>query len=285
VFGMGSDGSPAWLLVLGAGFVGLILSPIAEILIVKCIPRLGALPTLPIRITTAALTALVCAAFSLRLGMSFALPAFIFLGILGIQLARIDISLHLLPNPLSISPPCGRPNFVSNARGIDKQADNLLRAAARSRHFVSWLPYFRTNFPKGHRNGRREACRARRPLSGVPRLEPTALRGTPRIRPERPNYSRDPQPKSRNKADRSGLMAPLCWALPGYRSSSSCRRLAAFSRLPLSSSNALIQVVTPCTLRYLSEYCPTFLSTYFWTFEKVEYHYALLRLRGMTISS
>jgi leader peptidase (prepilin peptidase)/N-methyltransferase len=125
---MGSDGSPGWLLVLGAGFVGLILSPIAEILIVKCIPRLGALPILPIRITTATLTALVCAAFSLRFGMSFALPAFIFLGILGIQLARIDISLHLLPNPLVLALLVGGLTLFLMPGVFDKQADNLLRA-------------------------------------------------------------------------------------------------------------------------------------------------------------
>jgi leader peptidase (prepilin peptidase)/N-methyltransferase len=128
VFGMGSDGSPAGLLALGAGFVGLILSPIAEILIVKCIPRLGALPILPIRITTATLTALVCAAFSLRFGMSFALPAFIFLGILGIQLARIDISLHLLPNPLVLALLVGGLTLFLMPGVFDKQADNLLRA-------------------------------------------------------------------------------------------------------------------------------------------------------------
>jgi leader peptidase (prepilin peptidase)/N-methyltransferase len=128
VFGMGSDGSPAWLLVLGAGFVGLILSPIAEILIVKCIPRMGALPTLPIRITTAALTALLCAAFSLRFGTSLVLPAFLFLGVLGVQLARVDISSHLLPNPLVLTLLAGGLVLFLMSGVFDKQADNLLRA-------------------------------------------------------------------------------------------------------------------------------------------------------------
>jgi leader peptidase (prepilin peptidase) / N-methyltransferase len=128
VFGMGSDGSPAWLLILGGGFAGLALSPITEILIAKRIPRLGALPTLPVRITTAMLTALMCAAFSLRFGMSFALPAFIFLGVLGIQLAKIDISLHLLPNPLVLALLVGGLVLFLMPGLFDQQADNLLRA-------------------------------------------------------------------------------------------------------------------------------------------------------------
>ncbi|MDQ0690160.1 leader peptidase (prepilin peptidase)/N-methyltransferase [Arthrobacter sp. W4I7] len=128
MLGMGSHGSPDWLWVLGAGFVGLILSPITEILIFKRIPRLGALPALPVRMTTAVLTALVCAAFGLRFGTSFALPAFIFLGVLGMQLARIDISLHLLPNPLVIALLAGGLVLFLMPGVFDKQADNLLRA-------------------------------------------------------------------------------------------------------------------------------------------------------------
>ena len=125
---MGSDGSPALLLLLGAGFAGLVLSPITEILIAKRIPRLGALPTLPVRITTAALTAIVCAAFSLRFGTSFALPAFIFLGVLGIQLARIDIALHILPDPLVLALLAGGLVLLLLPGLFDKQADNMLRA-------------------------------------------------------------------------------------------------------------------------------------------------------------
>jgi leader peptidase (prepilin peptidase)/N-methyltransferase len=125
---MGSGGSPAWLLVLGAGLLGLILSPITEILIAKCIPRLGALPALPVRITTAALTALACAAFSLRLGMGPALPAFIFLAVLGAQLARIDVVLHLLPNPLVLMLLAGGFLLFLIAGLFDEHADHLLRA-------------------------------------------------------------------------------------------------------------------------------------------------------------
>ncbi|WP_306634768.1 prepilin peptidase [Pseudarthrobacter siccitolerans] len=126
---MGNDGSPEWLWVLGAGVAGFILSPITEILIARCMPRLGELPIVPVRITTAALTALVCAAFGMRFGMSFALPAFIFLGVLSIQLARIDISLHLLPNPLVLALLAGGFVLFLIPGVFGKQADNLLRAA------------------------------------------------------------------------------------------------------------------------------------------------------------
>jgi leader peptidase (prepilin peptidase) / N-methyltransferase len=125
---MGNDGSAAWLLAIGAGLLGLALSPVAEILIARCLPRLGGLPPLPIRITTAALTGLACAVFSLRFGISLALPAFIFLGVLGLQLARIDVALHLLPNPLVLMLLMGGFLLFLLPGLFNKQADDLVRA-------------------------------------------------------------------------------------------------------------------------------------------------------------
>jgi leader peptidase (prepilin peptidase)/N-methyltransferase len=52
---------------------------------------------------TAAVTAMICCAFALRFHNDPALPAFILLATLGVQLSRIDISLHLLPNPLVLT--------------------------------------------------------------------------------------------------------------------------------------------------------------------------------------
>ncbi|MEJ1192815.1 prepilin peptidase [Pseudarthrobacter sp. CCNWLW207] len=96
----GEAGSAGPLLVAGAALLGLILSPVAEWLIFRLLPRLGGLPARRTRITTAIVTGTACAAFALRFGSDSALPAFILMGVLGVQLARIDISLHLLPNPL-----------------------------------------------------------------------------------------------------------------------------------------------------------------------------------------
>jgi leader peptidase (prepilin peptidase)/N-methyltransferase len=106
----------------------MVLSPAAEALIAKQLPRLGSLPTLRVRITTAALTGLTCAAFSLRFGMGLALPAFIFLAVLGVQLARIDVALHLLPNPLVLMLFAGGFALFLMPGLLNKQADDLLRA-------------------------------------------------------------------------------------------------------------------------------------------------------------
>jgi leader peptidase (prepilin peptidase) / N-methyltransferase len=117
-----------WSFVLIVGALGLVLCPVAEVLIAKYLPRLGGLPTIPVRITTAAVTGLACAAFCLRLGMSLALPAFIFLAVLGVQLARIDVDHHLLPNPLVLMLLAGG-FFLFLMPGLfNKQADDLLRA-------------------------------------------------------------------------------------------------------------------------------------------------------------
>jgi leader peptidase (prepilin peptidase) / N-methyltransferase len=128
VFASGSDGSAGWLLVSVATALGLALSPLAEILIAKQLPRVGALPALPVRITTAALTGLLFGAFSLRFGMELALPAFLFLAVLGVQLSRIDIALHLLPNPLVLMLLAGGFILLLMPGLTNMQADDLLRA-------------------------------------------------------------------------------------------------------------------------------------------------------------
>lgn len=125
----GIGGSIAWLLVAAAALLGLVLSPLAESLIAKRLPRLGGLPTVPVRISTAAITAVLCVAFSLRFGLGFALPAFLFLAILGVQLSRIDIALHLLPNPLVLILLAGGFLLLLMPALLNMQADDLLRAA------------------------------------------------------------------------------------------------------------------------------------------------------------
>ncbi|WP_327019589.1 prepilin peptidase [Arthrobacter sp. Leaf141] len=124
----GTDGAGAWLLILAAFLAGLAASPAAGVLIFRFMPRLGPLPRTSVRITTAVLTAVVCAAFAARLGDTAALPAFLFLAILGTQLARIDISLHLLPNPLVLLLFSGGLLLLLVAALFDKQAGNVLNA-------------------------------------------------------------------------------------------------------------------------------------------------------------
>jgi len=104
------------------------LSPAVEILIARFLPRLGGTPAPPARITTAALTGAACAAFALRFGVSWTLPAFLFLAVLGIQLARIDFSLHLLPNPLVLLLLAGGIALLLAPSLFNQHADNMLRA-------------------------------------------------------------------------------------------------------------------------------------------------------------
>lgn len=118
------------LLVAGIALLGLILSPLAELAIARLLPRLGGLPAIRTRITTAIITSIVCAAFTLRFGAEPWLPAFIFLAVLGVQLARIDISLHLLPNPLVLFLLLGGLSLFLASLLAELQWANILRAAA-----------------------------------------------------------------------------------------------------------------------------------------------------------
>lgn len=91
------------LSVLAVGLLGVLLGTLTELLIARSLPRLGGLPSLRTRLTTAALTGALCAALALRLGMDWSLPAFLALAVLAVQLARVDLAHHLLPNPLVLS--------------------------------------------------------------------------------------------------------------------------------------------------------------------------------------
>ncbi|MFJ6269930.1 prepilin peptidase [Pseudarthrobacter oxydans] len=60
--------------------------------------------------------------------MDLSLPAFIFLAVLGVQLSRIDIALHLLPNPLVLILLAGGFFLLLMPGLLNLQADNLLRS-------------------------------------------------------------------------------------------------------------------------------------------------------------
>lgn len=127
---LGNAGSTLTLFVAGLGLLGLILSPIAELLIARLVPRVGGLPSPRVRVTTAVITGALCAAFAWRFGFDAGLPAFILLAVLGVQLARIDVSLHLLPNPLVLSLLVGGLFCLAAAIFGGSQWPDVLRAAA-----------------------------------------------------------------------------------------------------------------------------------------------------------
>ena len=95
-----TDGPTLPLLLAAAG---LLLSPACELLIARSLPRLGSAPALGVRITTAAVTALLFGLLAWRFGFSPELPAFLLLALLGVQLSRVDFALHLLPNGLVLT--------------------------------------------------------------------------------------------------------------------------------------------------------------------------------------
>ncbi|BCW19905.1 hypothetical protein NtRootA9_26130 [Arthrobacter sp. NtRootA9] len=116
------------LLVWTAALLGAALSPIAEVLIAKLLPRLGSMPRLQVRITTAAVSGTACAAFAARFGISWTLPAFLLLAVLGVQLVRIDISQHLLPNPLVICLLAGGLFLLLMPTIFDQHTDHMFRS-------------------------------------------------------------------------------------------------------------------------------------------------------------
>ncbi|WP_426990067.1 prepilin peptidase [Pseudarthrobacter sp. Y6] len=101
-----------------------------ELLIAKTLPRVGPMPCWRARIATAAITATLCAAFAFRFGVDPELPAFLLLAVLGVELARIDVSLHLLPNPLVIALLAGGLLFLLGATFGGEQWSSLVRALA-----------------------------------------------------------------------------------------------------------------------------------------------------------
>ncbi len=94
-----TDG-PAFPLIIA--LAGLLLSPATEWLISWRLPRFGGLPSPKVRITTAAVTSALFGLLAWRFGISPELPAFLLLALLGVQLSRIDFTLHLLPNVLIV---------------------------------------------------------------------------------------------------------------------------------------------------------------------------------------
>lgn len=90
----------AFLAVIAAAGLGLGL--LGDAVVRRTLPELAGRPTPLQRTTAAAAAAATCALLAWRFGASPELPAFMFLGITGVQLARIDILHHLLPNRLVV---------------------------------------------------------------------------------------------------------------------------------------------------------------------------------------
>ncbi|MET3367796.1 UNVERIFIED_CONTAM: leader peptidase (prepilin peptidase)/N-methyltransferase [Jeotgalibacillus campisalis] len=111
-------------------FLGLMLSPAVELVIARTLPRLGGLPAPRVRITTAVVTALLFGLLAWRFGFSPELPAFILLALLGVQLSRIDFTLHLLPNALVLLLLGGGLALLFASAAVTPAWTDLIRALA-----------------------------------------------------------------------------------------------------------------------------------------------------------
>jgi leader peptidase (prepilin peptidase)/N-methyltransferase len=93
-------GSASLLFLAGVAAAGLCLGLLADVFVRRALPELGPGPTPAQRTATAVAAAVLCALLAWRFGASPELPAFMVLAVIGVQLARIDVIHHLLPNRL-----------------------------------------------------------------------------------------------------------------------------------------------------------------------------------------
>ena len=93
-------GSASLLFLAVVAAAGLSLGLLADVFVRRALPELGLGPTPAQRTATAVAAAVLCALLAWRFGASPELPAFMVLAVIGVQLARIDVIHHLLPNRL-----------------------------------------------------------------------------------------------------------------------------------------------------------------------------------------
>lgn len=118
------------LLVGAFGLLGLLLSPLAELLIARFMPRLGGLPSPAIRLTTAVATAVLFVLLVLRFGFSPTLPAYLLLALLAVLLSRLDLARHLLPNALVLLLLAAGLVLLTMSAALAPDWPGLVRAAA-----------------------------------------------------------------------------------------------------------------------------------------------------------
>ncbi len=124
--------SVAALFVAGIGALGLGLGLLADFAVRRTLPDLAGAPSLRPRITTAAITLVLSALLAWRFGATPELAAYLVLGVAGVQLGRIDIVHHLLPDRL-VGPLLGAGLILLTAAAAAHGAsENLLRGIAGS---------------------------------------------------------------------------------------------------------------------------------------------------------
>lgn len=95
-----ATGTASLLFIAGTGAAGLVLTLLVELFLPRLLPRLRVSSGPGSKTTTAVLAFGLSALLAWRFGTSAELPAYLVLAVIGVQLARIDILHHLLPDRL-----------------------------------------------------------------------------------------------------------------------------------------------------------------------------------------
>lgn len=120
-------GLPFIAFIASVGLAAACLSLLADFIIRRTLPHLGGPVTVRTRITTAAATFALSALIAWRFGASPELPAYVLLAVAGVQLARIDIIHHLLPNRMVLPLLGAGLVLLGAATAVSGEAGNLLR--------------------------------------------------------------------------------------------------------------------------------------------------------------
>jgi leader peptidase (prepilin peptidase)/N-methyltransferase len=120
-------GSASLLFIAGIGALGACLTLLVEFLLPRVLPRLTVASGPGWKITTAAAAFGLSALLAWRFGTSAELPAYLVLAVAGIQLARIDILHHLLPNRLVLPLLGAGLLLLTFPAAVAGEAGNLLR--------------------------------------------------------------------------------------------------------------------------------------------------------------
>lgn len=117
------------LFIAGIGLAGAGLGLLAGLFTGRALPQLAGDASSRARITTAAVTFVLSALLAWRFGAAAELPAYLVLAVVGVQLARIDLLHHLLPNRL-VFPLLGAGLLLLSISAVGAgEGGNLLRGA------------------------------------------------------------------------------------------------------------------------------------------------------------
>ena len=130
MFDTAAAGSASPLFIAGIGLAGMCLGYLAGRLTRRSLPQLAGTASTAMGITTAAATFALSALLAWRFGASVELPAYLALAITGVQLTRIDILHHLLPNRLVLPLLGAGLLLLSASAGVAGEPGNLLRGVA-----------------------------------------------------------------------------------------------------------------------------------------------------------